>query len=278
MMMDSRERFQLTMAYGQPDRVPYFEDGIREDVLDAWQEQGLLSKSTISDLFSFDYREEIMPDMETRPYLREWPQDSSDLSTLIQRLDPADSGRLPARWPEKIKAKRDRGEIVMMRVHRGIFQAMGVADWDRFAELMHLLYDDPALVHEIMAIQADFAVALVDQVLQEVEIDAAIFSETIAGNDGPLISPEMYEEFALAHYDPILEALRGYGVKTIVIRTYANCRALLPAIIKHDFDCLWAVETNPEAMDYRDIRRENYVIAHHGSYDSRNLLFFSFLD
>jgi uroporphyrinogen decarboxylase len=121
---------------------------------------------------------------------------------------------------------------------------------------MHLLYDDPGLVHEIMEIQGELSAGLVDQVLQEVEVDAAIFSETIAGNDGPLISPSMYEELVLPHYVPVLEALRGYGVKTIIIRTYANTRVLLPSIMKYDFDCLWACETNPEAMDYREIRRE----------------------
>ena len=30
--MSSRERFRETMSYGKPDRVPYFEEGIRKDV------------------------------------------------------------------------------------------------------------------------------------------------------------------------------------------------------------------------------------------------------
>jgi len=256
MMMDGRERFHRTMAYGQPDRVPFFEEGIRGDVLEAWRGQGMPENAAVGDLFPFDLREEIMPDMETRPYLENWPDSKSDLAELRRRLDPNDPGRLPGGWAESARAKRERGSIMMMRVHRGIFQAMGVADWKRFAELMHLFYDDPGLVHEIMEIQGEFAVGMVDRVLGEVEIDAAIFSETIAGNDGPLISPAMYEEFALHHYAPVVEAVRGHGVKTIIIRTYANTRVLLPCIMKYDFDCLWAVETNPEAMDYRSIRQE----------------------
>jgi hypothetical protein len=31
--MNSRDRFCETMRYGAPDRVPYFEEGIRDDVL-----------------------------------------------------------------------------------------------------------------------------------------------------------------------------------------------------------------------------------------------------
>ena len=33
--MNSRDRFRETMRYGTPDRVPYFEEGIRDDVLRA---------------------------------------------------------------------------------------------------------------------------------------------------------------------------------------------------------------------------------------------------
>ncbi len=254
--MNSRERFRQTMEYNQPDRVPYFEEGIRGDVLEAWHAQGMPSKVTISDLFPFDIREEIMPDMEPLPFLKSWPKNRSEVAWLKRCLDPTDPNRLPANWPKMIQAKRERGDVVMLRVHRGFFQSMGVTGWKRFAEVMYMLSDDPGLVHEIMEIQGEFAAGLVVQVLQEIEIDAAIFSETIAGNDGPLISPEMYEEFVLPHYEPVLEMLRRYGVKTIIIRTYANTRVLLPSIMKWDFDCLWACETNPEAMDYQDIRRE----------------------
>lgn len=254
--MNGRERFQQTMAYGRPDRVPFFEEGIREDVLEAWRTQGMPSGVTISNLFPFDFREEILPDLDPRPFLKSWPNDRSEIARLKRCLDPADPGRLPVNWPQTVKAKREQGEIVMFRVHRGFFQSMGVFGWDRFAEIMFMLFDDPGLVHEIMEVQAEFSAGLVDRVLNEVEIDAAIFSEPIAGNDGPLISPKMYEEFVLHHYEPVLEMLRGYGVKTIIIRTYANTRVLLPRIMKLDFDCLWACETDPEAMDYQDIRRE----------------------
>ena len=40
--MNNRERFFETLHYGNPDRVPYFEEGIREDVIAAWKEQGML--------------------------------------------------------------------------------------------------------------------------------------------------------------------------------------------------------------------------------------------
>ena len=87
-------------------------------------------------------------------------------------------------------------------------------------------------------------------------MDAALFSEPIGGNHGPLISPTMYASFVLNSYQPLLEKLKSFGVNTIIYRTYANTRTLLPSVVKAGFTCLWACECNPQAMDYREIRKE----------------------
>jgi uroporphyrinogen decarboxylase len=144
----------------------------------------------------------------------------------------------------------------MLRVHRGFFLSMGVYGWKRFSAVIQLLMDDPELVRASMAIRGEFAARLAERVLQKVSVDAVIFSEPIGGNDRPLISPRMYEEFVLKSYEPLLATIRQHGVETIILRTYANARVLIPSMLKWGFTCLWACEVNAEAMDYRDIRRE----------------------
>jgi len=146
--------------------------------------------------------------------------------------------------------------VLMLRVHRGFFLSMGVADWSRFSEVIRLLITNPRFVRSAMAIQADFAARLADKVLREVEIDAAVFTEPIGGSDRPLISAQMYEDLVLASYAPVLAVLRRHRVETIVFRTFANSRLLIPSVLKGGFNCLWACEVNVDAMDYRDIRRE----------------------
>jgi hypothetical protein len=66
----------------------------------------------------------------------------------------------------------------------------------------------------------------------------------------------MYSTFVLKNYQPILEVIKRFNVPTIIYRTYANTRVFLPEVVRAGFNCLWACESNPEAMDYRDIRRE----------------------
>jgi len=122
--------------------------------------------------------------------------------------------------------------------------------------VIRLLIKDPKFMREALAIQGEFAARMAERVLAEVEVDAAVFSEPIGGNDRALLSPQMYEEFILTSYQPVLEVLNRYGIETIILRTFANARLLIPSILKWGFNCLWACEVNIEAMDYRDLRRE----------------------
>ncbi len=244
------------MRYGKPDRVPYFEEGIRDDVLRAWRRQGMLPEADPSQMFHTDRQEELRLDLDPHPAVKKWPSSRPELDAWRRKLDPYGPNRLPEDWSARVCAWRQRDHILMLRVHRGFFLTMGVGDWCRFAEVIYLLNDDPEFVREVMAIQGQFAAQLAERVLQDVEVDAAVFSEPIGGNDRPLISPRMYEEFVLTSYQPVLDVLAHYGVEIIILRTYANARALLPSILKWGFNCLWACEVNVEAMDYRDLRRE----------------------
>ena len=254
--MTSRERFAETMRYGQADRVPYFEEGLRDDVLERWREQGLPPDAELAELFETDRREQIPVDLEPRPRIERWPTSRADLKALRERLDPDDPERLPDDWAARVEAWRERDHVLQLPCHRGYFLSMGVRDWGRFLEAVYLIEDDPAFVHEAMALYGDFGARLAERVLRDVEIDFASFSEPIGGSDRPLLSPQTYTEFVLRSYRPILDALRRGGVETVVFITYANARVLLPAVLDAGFDCLWACEVETEAMDYRSLRRQ----------------------
>ena len=254
--MNSRERFLETMRYGKLDRVPYFEEGIRRDVIKAWRNQGLPPRADLTQMFPSDRREDIELNLDPRPKFRRWPTSRPQLDELRRRLDPYGRGRLPLGWSKRVRSWQKRDHVLMLRIHRGFFLTMGVYDWRRFYELMDLLIDDPEFVRQAMVIQGEFAAKLAERVLRDVEVDAVLFSEPIGGNDQPLISPQMYEDLVLTSYEPVFEVLKTYGVETLVLVTYANARILLPSILKFGFNCLWACEVNIDAMDYRELRRE----------------------
>jgi len=252
----SRQRFRETMRYGHPDRVPYFEEGLREEVLERWHEQGLPTDADLAAMFHTDRRERLPVNIEPIPRLDRPVTSRADLAKLRHRLDPADPRRLPDDWAARVAAWRSREHVLEVQLHRGFFLSMGVRDWQTFEPVVYLLHDDPALVRDTLALYGEFGAGLAARVLAEVEPDCVVFSEPIGGNDRPLLSPKTYEEFVLASYRPILATVRRAGVETLVFVTYANARPLLPAVLRAGFNCLWACEANTEAMDYLALREQ----------------------
>jgi hypothetical protein len=256
MRMNSRERFLAAMRYETSDRVPYFYEGMRSEVLDAWQAQGMQPGSDLKHMFGFDERQEVEPDLEHGLNLIQLAKTADGPARLEQRLDALDPARLPRGWKKQVRLWKNRQHILMLEIHQGLFLTLGIEEWDSFAEAMLLLADDPDFVQQAMMIQARFAARLAERILSEVQVDAAIIGEPIASIHGPLVSPRMYEKLALVSYASLIQALRRCGVETIILRSYANVRPLLPGILRAGFNCLWAYERDHEAMDYLSLRRE----------------------
>ena len=252
--MNSRQRFLRTMDLDTTDRVSLFEEGIREGVLEMWREQGLAADKSLSDLFTYDKREEIALNLETDLDYVKLASFPNGLKTVQKELNPDDKKRLPNKFYKNIKSWAQRSHPLMLEVHEGFFLTMGVGAWRSFSKFIYLLMDQPDFVRKVMQIHGEVAAKLTEKVLQEVDIDAAIFSEPIGGNHGALISLNMYKEFVASSYQPIVNVLKRYGVKNIIVRTYANTRTILPALFEIGINCLWACECNPHAMDYQRIR------------------------
>lgn len=254
--MNAQQRFIQALSYGHLDRVPYLDEGIREEVLDEWYVQGLPRNADLDDLFHYDRREEIDPDLEPRPYPRHWPRQPSDLRWFSRRLNPAGRSRLPKGWVKKVKAWQNRDYPLILRLHQGFFLTLGVGDWRRFYDVIYLTKDQPELVGGMLMAQGEFAARLAERILGEVKVEAVLFSEPIGGNNGPIISPRMYRDFVLASCRPLMEVFRRFQVPLIIMRTYANPRPLLPDMFELGVNCLWACETPEGEMDYRELRKE----------------------
>ncbi len=253
--MTARQRFRETMAYGKPDRVPYFEEGLRDEVLARWRDEGMPSDpGDGQSLLPTDRRERIAVNLDPIPALDDAPAYDLPLSELRRRLDPNDPHRLPEDWDACVARWSAREHVLELPLHRGFFLSMGVHGWVRFPGAIYLLKDDPARARAIMSIFADCYAALAERVLGDVDVDMVSFSEPIGGNDGPLLDPAQYADTCLASYQPIMQACRRHGVPTITLITYANGRPLVKGILEAGFDCLWACEVNTEAMDYRSLR------------------------
>jgi hypothetical protein len=252
--MNSRERFLATIRGDQPDHPPLFPEGIREEVLQSWRTQGLPDGIELDNLFHYDQFEQLDPDVYPNPAIVDWSTPQGLLPLLRRRLDPEDPRRLPYDWSESVIRWRGRGYPLFLRIHQGLFLSLGIEDWRSFAPAMLRLVDQPDFVRQILAIQADFAARLAEKILRQVDLDGVIFSEPIAGNNGALISAQMYREFALQSYAPIFDIVRHYQVPAIIWRSYANPANLLPEVVKYPFNVLWLCETPPGTLTPAQVR------------------------
>lgn len=254
--MTNSERFHETMNYGAPDHVPYFEEGIRSDVIEQWHQQGLSLSADITQLYKNDNIHEIELDFDPLSLCSKPPTTFEELSLLKKQLKKIDMQFLSIELQKGLNIKGDQDNVILLRVHSGFFISMGVNKWNRFADLMFMMTNQPDFVREAMQIQGEYISKFLDTVLNQLKVDAILFGEPIGGNEGPLISPVMYENFVLKSYQPILRVARKHGIETTILRSYANIRLLIPSLLKNGFNCLWACEANTSEMDYRVLRKE----------------------
>ncbi len=252
--MNNRQRFNLTLNKGVPDRVPLFSEGIRNDIIRRWRSQGL-GYHSLSEMIELDPYELTGPELDPIPYPKYWPEKPADLKKLAKALDPKDRRRYPLGWIIKYKSLHTRDIVTFLCLHQGFFLSMGVDGWDRFETVINLLNSNPMLIHDQMDIFSDFTQRITENILDRCTVDAVYFSEPIGGNDRPLISPKMYQNFVLRSYFPIIDTIKKYNISNIVFQTYGNIWPLLGSILEAGFTCLWSCETNAPAMDYRHIRK-----------------------
>ncbi len=255
--MTPRERFHAVMAYGAPDRAPLWAEGLREEVRQAWARQGLPLDTDLASLFEYDARQRLEVNLDPRPPLSHPPLTVSAIAQRRRHLDPRDPQRLPGgpQGPAALRQGSAAGQLVELPLGHGLFLTLGVAAWASFEPVLLQLADAPALVGQVMQDQAAFTAEIADTILGRVPVDFASFSEPIADNHGPLISPAMFRDLVLPAYRPVLDVLRRHQVDPIVWVSYGNPRALLGQVLDAGFNCLWAIESESPEMDYRTLRR-----------------------
>ena len=94
--------------------------------------------------------------------------------------------------------------------------------------MSYMLYDDPALIHEMVEYLTDYRIELLTPWLQKAQFDFAFIWEDMAGKGGPLCSPAQYREFMLPQVKRVSALLHKYGVDIIVVDSDGNNDVLIP--------------------------------------------------
>ncbi|MDA0335431.1 MAG: hypothetical protein O2782_09720 [bacterium] len=155
-----------------------------------------------------------------------------DWEEYRQRFQSRTPGRLPLDWATTVAPRLNAsvdpvGICLFPFFFRLGFYAMGM---ERF---LTMFYDDPELMHEVFSYWSRYVLEMIEPVLDRVQLDYVMFAEDLAGKNGPLISPVIYETFWHPCQDPIIDMLRAYGVPVICQWSAGQFDSLLPGMLEY---------------------------------------------
>jgi hypothetical protein len=241
---------------GEPvDRPPLLEEGVRDEVLDRWHGQGLPAGETHLELFGLTPHENLGPDLKYGPDYNGRVLDLSG-SEYREAFDISQR-RFPSDWNDTVRRLQVRDHVACVWASRGFFQALGVGDWPTLERALIGTIKKPARIRDRMDYYGEFCSRMLERTLQDVDPEFIYLSEPISNNNGPLISPAMFEEFMIPVYKRIATTARSFGCDNILLSTYGDTSLLFPALIEAGVSMLWISEAAdvPE-LDYRRIRSD----------------------
>jgi uroporphyrinogen decarboxylase len=263
-IMNTRERFVRVLTGERVDRVPFMKIfGGDNAAHPAWEQECPGVMKNIDALLGFEgtYRgwgktpvamdpvgfgpPRIIEETETRitrdrgdgtieqlpkggdyhRHVLEWPiKDRRSWEEYkVRYLDPEVPQRFPDNWSELVARYRDR-DYPLQLTHGGVYGFAREVMGDE--NLCLAFYDNPELVHDLMTYYTDFAIALWEKQVREVEFDLIECWEDMASKNGSLISPGTFRKFLRPCYEKISAFARKHQIKIILVDSDGNVNEL----------------------------------------------------
>ncbi|HBP38584.1 MAG TPA: hypothetical protein DD640_07565, partial [Clostridiales bacterium] len=190
-------------------------------------------------------------------FLRFPVADRHDFQKMKQRYQANLGARYPAQWKEILLPGWSRREHPLILGNNcstlGFFWL--ARDWMGTENVCYGWYDQPDLMHEMMAFIADFTIEVSRPVLRETDVDYVMINEDMSMKNGPLLSPAQYREFIYPHMRRLVDFFKKNGVRYVMVDTDGNCEALIPLLMECGVDAIWPLE-RAAGMDPLKIRKK----------------------
>lgn len=172
-----------------------------------------------------------------------------------ERMKPDLAARIGADWKSQLSALRNRDFPLIVIADRwgGFFGPL--RNMTGVETLCMLFYDDPAFVEEMMDADADFQIAMMEQILDCTDIDVYGFWEDMAFKTGPLLGPDLARKYMLPRYRRVVEFLRSRGVEFIALDSDGDITKLLPVWVDAGINILYPFEVQA-GMDVVAVRKQ----------------------
>ena len=254
--MTERERFLGTLLGTGADRFPFYDLEPDEDAVRRWRKEGLPRERSVAEFFHLELHYSIGLTLRSAPFFGRASDLLSDPSSFARHYDPDDPSRYEKNFVERSRRLAREGRVLYVDASGGgLLQMLGVGDWDSLVAACFALLERPRDVEELLDKTTDFYCVCLERVLSKVAVDYASFYEPIASNIGPVISPKMFERFAIPGYLKVIDVLKQYDVPLrILCTTGGDLTSLLPALIDAGINGLWISNIKSAHMEYSKLR------------------------
>lgn len=186
-----------------------------------------------------------------------------------KRLDPHSPERWPEDWDAFVREMNSRDWASGLWV--GSFYGW-LREWTGFEEISLLFYDDPKLVEGMMDHMLYFVTETATKVLDDIQVDFAMFWEDMCYNTGPMISPDTFRKFMMPRYKKVVDLLHGKGVDMIIVDTDGNVDKLIPLWIECGINATWPLEVaaHNDALAIRKEYGRDFIVM--GNIDKQEIV------
>ena len=255
--MTEKQRFLETLLGNGADRFPYYDLEPAEETLARWHREGLPRRVSVADYFDLENHYPVGLTIRSRPFFGKATDLLHDPTAFDRHYDPDDPARYAKNYEQQCKRRIKEGRVLYVDASGGgLLQMLGVGDWPSLLAACEALVHKPAMVTDLLERTTEFYCVCLNRVLSKVSVDYASFYEPIASNAGPVISPAMFERYAIPGYRKVMGLLEKYQVPLrILCTTGGNLSSLLPLLVDAGINGFWISNIQSAHMEYRTLRR-----------------------
>ncbi|HIQ97973.1 MAG TPA: hypothetical protein IAB26_15595 [Candidatus Limivivens merdigallinarum] len=200
----------------------------------------------------------------SRPLVRGWEDWKKKKEEAEREIEQSFSQKAIERVYGSLVERHERGEFSLRMNLEGFFwiprELLGIE------EHLYAFYDEPKLLHEINSFVLKFYETWLGRILEVVQPDVVYLQEDLSGKNGPMISPEFFEEFVGDYYRKLIPQMKAAGVENVFVDTDGDFKKLIPNFMAAGVDGFLPMDVNA-GMDINEVRAEFPALKLIGSFN-----------
>ena len=136
---------------------------------------------------------------------------------------------------------------------------------------LYAFYDQPDLLHDINQTILEIYIEKLSDLLSVIPVDVIYIMEDLSGKNGPMLSPDLFDEFIGSYYKQLIPVLKKNGARHIFVDTDGDFRRLIPNFVKAGVEGFLPLDVNA-GIDIVSLREEFPELKLIGGFNKLSLL------